>query len=77
MGLLVRPAAGRQHDRPRAGLVDELQLLVAPALIGGRDTPSMFDGPELADGEPPTRLRLLTVHAEADGMLWLRYEVTS
>ena len=26
-------------------------------------------------GERPTSLRLLSSHAEADGMLWLRYEV--
>ncbi|WP_129668046.1 RibD family protein [Phytoactinopolyspora endophytica] len=59
----------------RAGLVDEIHLLVFPAAIGGRDTPTLFDGPELADGESPTRLRLLFAHAETDGMLWLRYEV--
>jgi riboflavin biosynthesis pyrimidine reductase len=59
----------------RAGLVDEIQLLVVPAVIGGRDTPSIFDGPELTDEESPTRLRLLSAHAESDGMLWLRYAV--
>jgi riboflavin biosynthesis pyrimidine reductase len=59
----------------RAGLVDEIQLLIFPAVIGGRDTPAIFDGPELADDESPTRLRLLSAHAESDGMLWLRYEV--
>ena len=59
----------------RAGLVDEIQLLVLPAAIGGRGTPGLFDGPELGDGESPTRLRLLSTHAEADGLLWLRYEV--
>jgi 2,5-diamino-6-(ribosylamino)-4(3H)-pyrimidinone 5'-phosphate reductase len=59
----------------RAGLVDEIQLLVVPAVIGGRDTPTIFDGPELTDGESPTRLRLLSAHAESDGMLWLRYDV--
>jgi 2,5-diamino-6-(ribosylamino)-4(3H)-pyrimidinone 5'-phosphate reductase len=59
----------------RAGLVDEIQLLVRPAAIGGLGTPTLFDGPELADGDSPTRLRLLFAHAETDGMLWLRYEV--
>lgn len=58
----------------RAGLVDELQLLVRPAAIGGLGTPTLFDGPELADDESPTQLRLLFAHAETDGMLWLRYE---
>jgi riboflavin biosynthesis pyrimidine reductase len=59
----------------RAGLVDEIQLLVLPAVIGGLGTPSVFDGPVLGDEELPTRLRLLSSQAEADGMLWLRYEV--
>jgi 2,5-diamino-6-(ribosylamino)-4(3H)-pyrimidinone 5'-phosphate reductase len=59
----------------RAGLVDEIQLLILPAAIGGLGTPTLFDGPELADGESPTRLRLPFAHAETDGMLWLRYEV--
>lgn len=59
----------------RAGLVDELQLLVVPALIGGASTPALFDGPELLANEYPTRLRLLSARTEADGMIWLSYEV--
>jgi 2,5-diamino-6-(ribosylamino)-4(3H)-pyrimidinone 5'-phosphate reductase len=59
----------------RAGLVDEIQLLVLPAAIGGLGTPALFDGPELADGAVPTRLRLLSAHAESDSLLWLRYAV--
>lgn len=59
----------------RAGLVDEIQLLVLPAVVGGQSTPTSFDGAELADGQSPTRLRLLSTHAECDGTLWLRYEV--
>jgi 2,5-diamino-6-(ribosylamino)-4(3H)-pyrimidinone 5'-phosphate reductase len=59
----------------RAGLVDEISLLVCPAAIGGTTTPSVFDGPELADGEAPTRLRLLSTQVESGGVVWLRYEV--
>ncbi|MQM24125.1 dihydrofolate reductase family protein [Glycomyces albidus] len=59
----------------RAGLVDEVELLVAPAAIGGTGVPSLFDGPELAEGDAPVRLRLMSADAEDDGMLWLRYEV--
>ncbi|MCY1142424.1 dihydrofolate reductase family protein [Actinoplanes sp. Pm04-4] len=58
----------------RAGLVDEIQLIVLPAAIGGTGA-GLFDGPALADGEFPTRLRLLSSQTEADGTLWLRYEV--
>lgn len=59
----------------RAGLVDELQLMISPALIGGLGTPTTFDGVELPAGQLPTRLRLLSTHTEADGMIWLGYEV--
>jgi riboflavin biosynthesis pyrimidine reductase len=59
----------------RAGLVDEIHLLVLPAVIGGLGTPTLFDGAELGDHDLPTRLRLLSSHTETDGMLWLRYQV--
>jgi riboflavin biosynthesis pyrimidine reductase len=59
----------------RAGLVDEIHLLVDPTAVGGLGTPTLFDGPPLAEGERPTPLRLLSCHVESDGMLWLRYEV--
>jgi hypothetical protein len=35
----------------RAGLVDELQIVMVPGLIGGKLTPALFDGPELTVGE--------------------------
>ena len=59
----------------RAGLVDEIQVVVYPAVIGGHDTPTLFDGPPLPEGALPSRLRLLATHAETDGTLWLRYQV--
>ncbi|MBM7789451.1 RibD family protein [Tenggerimyces flavus] len=59
----------------RAGLIDEIHLMVSPYAIGGAGTPTIFDGVPLAKGELPTNLRLLSTHAESDGMLWLRYEV--
>lgn len=59
----------------RAGLIDELSLSLAPALIGGLDTPSVLDGPSLAVGERPTPLRLLSIHVDAGGTVRLRYEV--
>ena len=59
----------------RAGLIDELSLSIVPGLVGGLDTPTVLDGRPLAVGEPPTRLRLLSVHADAGGTVRLRYEV--
>lgn len=59
----------------RAGLVDAIDLLVCPALVGGLGTPSVFDGAPLEAGEAPTRLQLISAQVEADGVLRLRYDV--
>ncbi len=59
----------------RADLIDELHLTLAPALIGGLGTPSIMDGPPLAAGEAPTRLQLLSVHADTAGSIRLHYSV--
>lgn len=58
----------------RAGLVDELHLVLLPALIGGRETPTTFDGTPLRPGDGAHRLRLLTVRTSQDGAVWLHYE---
>lgn len=59
----------------RAGLIDEINIDFCPAVIGGFQTPSLFDSPELGPDEWPARLRLLSTQTRADGHVWLRYEV--
>jgi riboflavin biosynthesis pyrimidine reductase len=59
----------------RAGLIDELHLTLAPALVGGLGTPSIMDGPPLAVGEAPTGLQLLSVQSDAGGSVRLHYAV--
>jgi 2,5-diamino-6-(ribosylamino)-4(3H)-pyrimidinone 5'-phosphate reductase len=59
----------------RAGLIDEIHVVIGPFAVGGLTTPTLFDGPELGPGEAPTPLKLLSTHVESNGMLWLRYEV--
>jgi riboflavin biosynthesis pyrimidine reductase len=59
----------------RAGLVDEINVEFFPAVIGGSDTPSLFDSPELKPDELPTQLKLISAQVQADGHVWLRYEV--
>lgn len=61
----------------RAGLVDEIHLLVLPAAIGGKGTPSVFDGPALGPGELPVPLRLLSAQPQGDGSIRLHYEVAA
>jgi 2,5-diamino-6-(ribosylamino)-4(3H)-pyrimidinone 5'-phosphate reductase len=59
----------------RAGLVDEVDIDLLPAVIGGRGTPALFDAPPLGPDEWPHRLGLLSVENLADGRLRLRYAV--
>ena len=59
----------------RAGLVDEVDIDFFPAIIGGTDTPALFQSPALKPDEWPTRLKLLAVQVQANGRVWLRYEV--
>lgn len=56
----------------RAGLIDEVSLLVAPVADGRAGAASLFD----ADGgDAPRRLALEAVERRADDVLWLRYRV--
>jgi len=61
----------------RAGLVDELSLVLLPALIGGSCTPELFRCPDLGPEDWPARLELLSVDHEPSGRVHLRYSVTS
>jgi 2,5-diamino-6-(ribosylamino)-4(3H)-pyrimidinone 5'-phosphate reductase len=60
----------------RADLIDELHLTLAPALVGGLNTPSIMDGPPLAPGDAPTQLHLLSNHTDTAGSIRLHYAVT-
>jgi riboflavin biosynthesis pyrimidine reductase len=53
----------------RAGLVDELHLVIAPKLVAGPDPLTIVTGPEL---DPPADFELLSLH-ESGGYLFLRY----
>jgi riboflavin biosynthesis pyrimidine reductase len=60
-------------DLLRAGLVDELHLVIATKLAGGEHPITVTAGPELV---PPLDLELLSLH-ESGGYLFLRYAVLS
>ena len=73
---LVSTAGGKLNGALlRAGLVDELNLDFFPALIGGTDTPSLFDAPALGPEEQPTRLERLSCEPLPNGPIRLRYRV--
>ena len=59
----------------RAGLVDEVSLVLAPALVGGTITPTLFESEDLGQHDWPTRLELLSVESDGAGRVTLRYRV--
>ena len=61
----------------RAGLVDEVSLILWPAIDGAAGAPSVFDStPEDADRLAPLRtMQRLDCEALEDGAVWLRYKV--
>jgi 2,5-diamino-6-(ribosylamino)-4(3H)-pyrimidinone 5'-phosphate reductase len=61
----------------RTGLVDEVSIEFFPAVIGGSNTPTLFDSAPLKADEWPTRLKLISAQVQAEGRVWLRYQVVS
>ena len=57
----------------RAGLIDEVSVLVAPVVDGRIGTPAVFDVE--GDDATPQGLVLEAVERRDDGVLWLRYGV--
>jgi riboflavin biosynthesis pyrimidine reductase len=57
----------------RAGLIDEVSLLVAPVADGRIGTPTTFD--VLGDDVAPRRVALHEIERRTDDVLWLRYRV--
>ena len=61
----------------RAGLVDEISLILCPAIDGAKGAPSIFDSAEeIAGGSTPVRSMTLESHQLLEGgAIWLRYKV--
>ena len=58
----------------RAGLVNELHLTICPKIFGGRDAPTIADGPRVLKLADATLLRLRSMKPVGDE-LFLVYEV--
>jgi len=59
----------------RAGLVDEVSVLIGPCLVGGTTPRSIFVAPDLTSSEGVIPLRLVHVEQMRGDIIWLRYEV--
>ncbi len=59
----------------RAGLVDEIDIVTLPGLVGGLGTPSIMDGDPLGRDELPLRLELLDCRPTPQGLVRTRYRV--
>lgn len=59
----------------RANLIDEVGLVLLPALVGGSETPVLFRCPDLGPTDRPTRLDLLSVDSGPGGRVRLRYRI--
>jgi 2,5-diamino-6-(ribosylamino)-4(3H)-pyrimidinone 5'-phosphate reductase len=57
----------------RAGLVDELSLLIAPYAVGGTSPRGVFTAADLPEGAEVARFGLVSVEQPQPGTVWLRY----
>ena len=76
--LLLEGGGGANGALLRAGLVDELSLVVCPAVDGGSGAPSVFDSGDADAGPALIERRTLASHEILDGgVVWLRYRLGS
>lgn len=59
----------------RAGLVDEVSLLISPDLVGGLSPRSFFRAPDLESPEGVIKLELFHTEKLKHDVVWLRYRV--
>jgi riboflavin biosynthesis pyrimidine reductase len=75
--LLLEGGGGANGAFLRAGLVDEISLILCPAVDGAKGAPSVFDSTEAEAGQPaPVRAMTLASSQALDGgARWLRYRL--
>lgn len=77
--LLVEGGGGINGAFLKAGCIDEVSLLLAPAVDGGRGVPALFDY-DVTEGDEPTgkslALKLLACEPQPNGVVRLRYAVS-
>jgi riboflavin biosynthesis pyrimidine reductase len=75
--LLLEGGGGANGAFLRAGLVDELLLILCPALDGAKGAPSVFDSTETEAGQraPVTAMTLESSQTMEGGAMLLRYRI--
>ena len=68
--IMLEGGGGINGSMLRAGLVDELSVLVVPVADGRTNVPSLFDAGETVT---PVRLELDGVETLETGIVWMRY----
>ncbi|GGA60747.1 RibD family protein [Ornithinibacillus halotolerans] len=61
----------------RNGLIDEISIVFAPVVVGGKLTPALFDCDELHSVHDITKLELKQVKQFDSGSIWMHYKVQS
>ena len=76
--LLVEGGGGANGAFLRAGLIDEISLVVCPTVDGAKGAPSVFDSSEADAGKPaPVHAMTLASSETLDGgSVWLRYDLS-
>ena len=76
--ILLEGGGGANGALLRAGLIDELSLVVCPVIDGSSGAPIVFNSGDVDLGPAPLESMVLTSHEVLDGgAVWLRYRLRS
>ena len=59
----------------RAGLVDEVSVLIHPFLVGGMTPSSLFRAADLISTEGVISLKVIKINLIEPDLIWMRFEV--
>ena len=76
--LMLEGGGGANGALLRAGLVDEISLVVSPVVDGSSGAPTVFNSGDVDLGPAPIESMTLASHEVLEGgAVWLRYRLTS
>ncbi len=76
--LLLEGGGGANGALLRAGLVDEISLVISPVVDGSTGAPNVFNSGDVDLGPSPIERMTLASHEVLDGgAVWLRYTLSS